>query len=33
MFRDGLVVADRPVARRRNAEDELAGLPEPAEAV
>jgi putative ABC transport system ATP-binding protein len=33
MFRDGLVVADRPVARRRNAGDELAGLPEPAEAV
>ena len=32
-FRDGHVVADRPVARRRNAHDELAALPEPAEAV
>jgi ABC-type lipoprotein export system ATPase subunit len=26
-FRDGLVVADRAVARRRLAEDELAALP------
>ena len=26
-FRDGLVVADRPVARRRLAQDELAALP------
>jgi putative ABC transport system ATP-binding protein len=33
MFRDGHVVADRAVARRRNAHDELAALPEPAEAV
>jgi putative ABC transport system ATP-binding protein len=33
MFRDGQVVADRAVARRRNAQDELAALPEPAEAV
>jgi putative ABC transport system ATP-binding protein len=32
-FRDGLVVVDRPVARRLNAADELANLPEPAEAV
>src|SRR3982750_4395007 len=31
-FRDGLVVADRAVTKRRNAEDELAALPEPAEA-
>jgi hypothetical protein len=31
-FRDGQVVADRPVARRRVAEDELAALP-TAEAV
>jgi putative ABC transport system ATP-binding protein len=28
-FRDGLVVADRPVMRRRNASEELARLPEP----
>jgi putative ABC transport system ATP-binding protein len=33
MFRDGHVVADRPVARRRNAQDELAALPVAAEAV
>jgi putative ABC transport system ATP-binding protein len=33
MFRDGLVVADRPVAGRRNAQDELAALPQTAEAV
>jgi putative ABC transport system ATP-binding protein len=32
-FRDGLVVADRAVARRRDASEELAHLPEPAEAV
>ena len=32
-FRDGHVVADRSVARRRNAEDELAALPQEAEAV
>ena len=32
MFRDGLVVADRAVPRRRNAQDELAALPQ-AEAV
>ncbi len=32
-FRDGLVVVDRPVANRLNAADELANLPEPAEAV
>jgi putative ABC transport system ATP-binding protein len=31
-FRDGQVVADRPVARRRLAQDELAALP-PAQAV
>ena len=31
-FRDGLVIADKPVARRRVAEDELAALPQPAEA-
>src|SRR6266576_1739331 len=31
-FRDGLVIADKPVARRRVAEDELAALP-AAEAV
>ena len=31
-FRDGLVVADRPVGGRRIAEDELAALPQPAEA-
>jgi len=33
MFRDGQVVADRAVARRRNALDELAALPKTAEAV
>jgi putative ABC transport system ATP-binding protein len=33
LFRDGLVVADRAVARRRNAQDELAALPTAAEAV
>ena len=32
-FRDGVVVADRPVARRRTGAEELANLPEPAEAV
>jgi putative ABC transport system ATP-binding protein len=32
-FRDGLVMADRPVTRRRTAAEELANLPEPAEAV
>ena len=32
-FRDGMVVADRPITRRRVAQDELAALPEPAEAV
>jgi putative ABC transport system ATP-binding protein len=32
-FRDGQVVADRPVTRRRNAADELASLPQAAEAV
>ncbi len=32
-FRDGQVVADRPVARRRLAQDELAALPQAAEAV
>ena len=32
-FRDGQVVADRPVTRQRNAADELASLPLPAEAV
>jgi putative ABC transport system ATP-binding protein len=32
-FRDGLVVADRGITRRRIAQDELAALPEPAEAV
>src|SRR5437773_11048313 len=32
-FRDGLVVADKAIARRRIAQDELAALPEPAEAV
>ena len=31
-FRDGQVIADRPVARRRVAEAELAALPQPAEA-
>lgn len=29
-FRDGLVVADRPVTTRRHAQDELAALPEAA---
>jgi putative ABC transport system ATP-binding protein len=33
MFRDGQVVGDRAVARRRNAQDELAALPAAAEAV
>jgi putative ABC transport system ATP-binding protein len=32
-FRDGLVVSDRTVQRRRDAADELAHLPETAEAV
>jgi putative ABC transport system ATP-binding protein len=32
-FRDGLVVADKPVSRRRVAEEELAALPQTAEAV
>jgi len=32
-FRDGLVVADRAVTRRRDASEELANLPQPAEAV
>jgi putative ABC transport system ATP-binding protein len=32
-FRDGHVVADRAVSRRRDAADELHQLPEPAEAV
>jgi putative ABC transport system ATP-binding protein len=32
-FRDGIVVADRPVSHRRLAEDELAALPQTAEAV
>ena len=32
-FRDGLVVANKPVASRRTAEEELANLVEPAEAV
>jgi ABC-type uncharacterized transport system ATPase component len=32
-FRDGQVVADRQVARRRMAQDELAALPPTAEAV
>ena len=31
-FRDGQVVADRPVAKRRLAQDELAALPEVSEA-
>jgi putative ABC transport system ATP-binding protein len=31
-FRDGQVIADKAVARRRVAEDELAALPAPAEA-
>jgi putative ABC transport system ATP-binding protein len=32
-FRDGQVIADRTISRRRNAEEELANLPQPAEAV
>ena len=32
-FRDGQVVADRPNSRRRDASEELAAPPEPAEAV
>ena len=32
-FRDGLVVTDRPVTNRRKAADELANLPDAAEAV
>jgi putative ABC transport system ATP-binding protein len=32
-FRDGLVVANKPVAHRRTAEEELANLIEPVEAV
>ena len=32
-FRDGVVVSDKPVAHRRTAAEELANLPEPAEAV
>ena len=32
-FRDGQVVADKPVTRRRVAQDELAALPQAAEAV
>ncbi len=32
-FRDGLVVADKAVARRRDAQEELAALPTAAEAV
>ena len=32
-FRDGQVVADRTVSRRRNAAEELTNLPAPAEAV
>src|SRR5499426_1130176 len=32
-FRDGQVVADKAITRRRNAQDELAALPQPAEAV
>ena len=32
-FRDGKVVSDKPVTRRRNAVEELANLPEAAEAV
>jgi putative ABC transport system ATP-binding protein len=31
-FRDGQAIADRAVTKRRNAQDELAALPEPAEA-
>ncbi len=32
-FRDGHVVADKPVTRRRLAQEELAALPQTAEAV
>ena len=32
-FRDGQVVADKAISRRRSAQDELAALPAPAEAV
>ena len=32
-FRDGRVVSDKPIARRRDAVEELANLPEAAEAV
>jgi putative ABC transport system ATP-binding protein len=32
-FRDGQVVADKPITRRRNADEELAALPPAAEAV
>jgi putative ABC transport system ATP-binding protein len=31
-FRDGQAIADRPVTKRRNADDELAALPPPVEA-
>src|SRR5215475_13739774 len=31
-FRDGQVIADKPVARRRVAEEEIAALPQPVEA-
>jgi putative ABC transport system ATP-binding protein len=31
-FRDGQVIADRPVTKRRNADQELAALPQPEEA-
>ena len=32
-FRDGHVVADRPNSRRRDANEEMSNLPQPAEAV
>jgi putative ABC transport system ATP-binding protein len=32
-FRDGQVVADRPVTRRRDATEELSNFQQPAEAV
>jgi putative ABC transport system ATP-binding protein len=32
-FRDGVVVADKPVTKRRTAEEEMANLPQEAEAV
>jgi putative ABC transport system ATP-binding protein len=32
-FRDGVVVTDRPVTKRRTAAEEIANLPETAEAV